>query len=85
MRPERLLARIARGDRANVSFTDLRRLAEALGFELRRTNGSHHVFAHARAAEIITLQDVHGQAKQYQVRQLLRLVERYALTIEGDR
>ena len=27
----------------------------------------------------------HGQAKPYQIRQFLRLVERYALTMEGGR
>jgi predicted RNase H-like HicB family nuclease len=33
--PRRLLARIARGDLANVTFADMRRLVEAFGFELR--------------------------------------------------
>jgi len=44
--PERLLARLARGDLANVSFSDMRRLVESFGFELRRTRGSHHIFVH---------------------------------------
>ena len=85
MSPKRLLARVARGDLANVSFSDMRRLVEAFGFELRRTSGSHHVFVHPDVRELINLQDVRGQAKPYQIRQFLRLVERYALTMEDER
>ena len=85
MDPRRLLARVARGDLANVSFSDMRRLIEAFGFELRRTSGSHHVFAHPDVPELINLQEVRGQAKPYQIRQFLRLVERYALTMEDER
>ena len=85
MKPRRLLAGIARGDLANVSFSDMRRLVEAFGFELRRTSGSHHVFVHPDVRELLNLQDVRGQAKPYQIRQFLRLVERYALTLEDER
>lgn len=82
MDSEKLLRRIARGDLANVSFTDMRRLVEEFGFELRRTSGSHHVFAHPAVPELLNLQEVHGQAKPYQIRQFLRLLERYALSRE---
>jgi hypothetical protein len=34
--------------------------------------------------EILNLQEVDGQAKPYQMRQLLRLVVRYGLTVERD-
>jgi hypothetical protein len=84
MDPRRLLARLARGDVANVSFPDLRRLVEMFGFELRRTSGSHHIFVHPEVPELLNLQEVRGQAKPYQVRQFLRLVERYALRLEED-
>lgn len=84
MDPKRLLARVARGELANVSFADLRRLVEAFGFELRRTSGSHHVFVHPAVRELLNLQDVRGQAKPYQIRQFLRLVERYALSMEDE-
>jgi hypothetical protein len=70
---------------ANVSFSDMVRLVEAFGFELRRTSGSHHVFAHPDVRELLNLQDIRGQAKPYQIRQFLRLVERYALRMEDGR
>lgn len=85
MDPRRLLGRIARGDLANVSFSDLQRLVEAFGFELRRTSGSHHIFVHPDVAELLSLQEVRGQAKPYQIRQFLRLVERYALSLKDEK
>ncbi len=83
MKPRKLLVRIARGTVTNVAFADLLSLVEDLGFERRRVSGSHHIFAHPGIPELINLQDVHGQAKPYQVRQLLRLVERYDLRLKS--
>jgi predicted RNA binding protein YcfA (HicA-like mRNA interferase family) len=83
MRPRKLLARIARGTVSNVAFADIRNLVEALGFELRRVSASHHIYAHPDIPELVNLQDAHGQAKPYQVRQILRLIERYDLKLEN--
>ena len=85
MNEHQFLDRLVRDDLRNVRFTELCRLVKAPGFEQRRINGSHYIFAHPAFPEILNLQQVHGQAKPYQVRQLLRLVERYDLTSEGDR
>ena len=81
----RLLARLARGSLANVAFADMTRLVEGFGFELLRTSGSHHIFGHPDIPDFLNLQEVGGQAKPYQIRQFLRLVERYAMTLENDR
>jgi predicted RNA binding protein YcfA (HicA-like mRNA interferase family) len=78
----KLLRRLARGEVANVAFSDVRGLAEKLGFELRRVSGSHHVFVHPDIPELVNLQSIRGEAKPYQVRQLMRLVERYDLRLE---
>lgn len=85
MNPRRLLARLARGDLANVSFGDMTRLVRAVGFELQRESGSHRISAHPAIPELLNLQDASGEAKPYQIRQFLRLVERYALHVEDDR
>jgi predicted RNA binding protein YcfA (HicA-like mRNA interferase family) len=85
MDQRKLLMRLARGATANVDFDDMLRLAEAFGFELCRVSGSHHVFAHADIPELINLQSVHGQAKPYQIRQFLKLIERYDLKLENKR
>jgi predicted RNA binding protein YcfA (HicA-like mRNA interferase family) len=76
-----LLTRLARGAVGNVAFGDLCNLAEGLGFKLRRVRGSHHVFTHPDIPQLINLQSVRRQAKPYQIRQLMRLVERYDLRL----
>jgi hypothetical protein len=40
------------------------------------------VITDANVPELVNLQNVNGQAKPYQVKQLLRLIERYNLQIE---
>jgi predicted RNA binding protein YcfA (HicA-like mRNA interferase family) len=57
-------------------------LVEAFGFSLKRVSGSHHVFSHPDVPELVNLQNIKGEAKPYQVRQFLRLVERYNLKLE---
>lgn len=84
MGPRKLLERLRLGAATNVRFRDLTRLVEALGFELQRTSGSHHIFAHPEVPELLNLQDVAGEAKPYQIRQFLRLVERYSLSLEDE-
>lgn len=82
MNPKRLLTRMLTGHQRNVSFRDLSALVSAFGFVLARIEGSHHIYQHAKLAEQLNLQDVRGEAKPYQIRQLLRLVERYDLRLE---
>lgn len=67
----------------NLSFQEMVALIEAFGFRLARVSGSHHIFVHAQVSELVNLQNVKGQAKPYQVRQFLKLVERYDLNL-GD-
>jgi predicted RNA binding protein YcfA (HicA-like mRNA interferase family) len=82
MNRRKLLQKVLAGSK-NIRFGDMVVLVEAFGFRLARTDGSHHIFVHPEVAELVNLQDVHGQAKPYQIRQFLKLVERYRLEI-GD-
>lgn len=85
MNPKKLFDRIESGSVQNVAFTDMQRLAVAFGFELARVSGSHHFYRHRRVPLVLTLQEVHGQAKAYQVRQLVDAVHRYNLKLEARR
>lgn len=67
MKPKKLLARLARGAVANVTFADMQSLVEGMGFELQRVNGSHHIFIHPHVPSPVNPQSVNGQAKPYQV------------------
>lgn len=78
--PHRLLKRLARGQLQNVRFDAARQLVEAYGFKLQRIRGSHYTYSHSACPLLWSLQEVRGEAKAYQLRQFLRLVERYDLT-----
>ncbi len=65
-----------------VSFSELQGLAEAAGFALKRTKGSHHVYSKPGVVEIIDLQAAGKDAKTYQVRQVLDLIEKYGIEIK---
>ena len=78
-----LLARLVRGEVRNVRFGDFQKLAEGFGFRFARQDGSHHIDTHPQVRELVNLQEVDGEAKPYQIRQVLRLIERYNLIMEG--
>ena len=82
MNPWKLLEK-ALASPANLRFEEACALARAFGFELSRIRGSHHIFRHPEVSELVNLQEVHGRAKPYQIKQLLNLVEQYSLSI-GD-
>ncbi|MCA9923826.1 MAG: type II toxin-antitoxin system HicA family toxin [Anaerolineales bacterium] len=83
MNKRKLLQKILKGSR-NVHFGDFVQLVEAFGFYLDRVKGSHHIFVHPDLKELVNLQNVKGQAKPYQVRQFLKLVEKYNLELEDE-
>jgi predicted RNA binding protein YcfA (HicA-like mRNA interferase family) len=82
--PRKLLKRLSEGALNNVAFNDLRNLVEGFGFVLARVSGSHHIFTHPDIPELVNLQNVRGEAKPYQIRQFLRLVERHNLSLEDN-
>lgn len=83
MKKRKLLQKILNSPRS-VKFSNMVSLVEAFGFRLSRVKGSHHIFVHPAVDELVNLQDVKGQAKPYQVRQFLKLVERYNLKLEEN-
>ncbi|OGP55516.1 MAG: hypothetical protein A2Y65_12410 [Deltaproteobacteria bacterium RBG_13_52_11] len=84
MKRKKLLKRLSEGHLRNVAFGDMVTMVEGFGFRLVRTSGSHHIFAQPEVAELVNLQDVKGEAKPYQIRQFLRLVEKYNLRLEEE-
>ena len=85
MKRRKLLRRFASGAVKNVGFDDLTGLVRAFGFVLVRKSGSHNIYTRPDIEQLVNLQDVDGQAKPYQIRQFLRLVEKYNLTMEEER
>jgi predicted RNA binding protein YcfA (HicA-like mRNA interferase family) len=65
----------------SLRFSEVLKLAQAFGFQLDRISGSHHILRRAGIPELVNVQNVGGMAKPYQVRQLLKLVERHNLSL----
>ena len=82
MKSKKLLLKISTGHYKNIKFRDMQVLLEDIGFELKRVAGSHHIYACAGMEELVNIQNVGGEVKPYQVRQIVKLIERYDLA--GD-
>jgi len=81
MKPHKLLEKAMNAPQ-NMRFADLCALATAFGYKLDRVKGSHHIFVHPRADRPLNLQSAGGNAKPYQVKQLLRDIETFHLSLE---
>ncbi len=82
MNKRRLLRKIINNPN-NVKFGDFISVVESFGFVLLRTKGSHFVFFNDEIKEMINIQNFKGEAKPYQIKQFLYLVEKYNLDL-GD-
>ena len=81
-RVEKLLEK-AHNRPQNLRFSELCLLAEAFGFEWIHGEGSHRVYGRTEVREVLVFQQRKGgQAKPYQVQQLLELIERNKLEAE---
>lgn len=73
----------AKNSANNFSFSDICYLAECHGFIFQRQRGSHKIYEHPELQlsqnGIMNFQNFRGNAKPYEVRQLLR-----AITILSD-
>jgi predicted RNA binding protein YcfA (HicA-like mRNA interferase family) len=78
MKKRKLLEKLLSGSKS-IKFSEAVACAEIFGFRLERINGSHHIFGHKDVPEMINLQNAKGQAKPYQIKQLLSIIERYNL------
>lgn len=85
MKPRKVLEKILSGSR-NIRFEDACRLAKALGFQLDRVSGSHHIFVHRELSGLrMNFQlDRNGQMKMYQLRQLLEAMETNGLKLDDE-
>ena len=84
MNRRKLLLKLLSGSK-NIRFTEMTTCVEGFGFSLSRINGSHHIYEHPDIHEIINLQEVDGKVKPYQIKQFLKIIEKYNLQMEEDK
>jgi predicted RNA binding protein YcfA (HicA-like mRNA interferase family) len=82
MQKKKLFIKMIRGKGKNILFNDFIRIVEAFGFVLDRINGSHHIYIHTKCNRLISVQSEGKDAKPYQVKQFISLVERFHLRME---
>lgn len=82
VKPSKLYMQLLQSTNRSVSFRDFLALVEAFGFAQVRTKGSHQSFAHDRCPKLLVLQPIGKDAKRYQVREFLDMVEEYGLTMD---
>lgn len=81
-RSNKLYARLLANPRAAISFRDFEKLLQAFGFEHVRTKGSHRIYVHPKLSRPLPVQPSDKDAKAYQVREFLELVEEHGLYID---
>jgi len=65
----------------NLRLAELITPAESFGYRIDRVRGSHHILIHSQADRPLNLQESAGRAKPYQVKQFLRDIEEFQLTM----
>lgn len=82
-KPDKLYQQLLQSSSRSISFRDFERLLRAFGFELDRTVGSHRQYVHPSLQRAFPVQPSGKDAKRYQVREFLELVERFALHMDA--
>ena len=78
MNKRRLFEKLKKNPK-NIRFERLCRIVEAFGFRFRGGKGSHRIYVRNGVEELLNFQNVGGKAKPYQVRQFIKIVEKYNL------
>ena len=82
VKPNKLYERLLTGRGATIAFRDFEKLLVAFGFAHVRTKGSHKIYTHDKLLRPFPVQPTGKDAKQYQVREFLELVEEHGLYIK---
>jgi hypothetical protein len=67
---------------ANIRFTEICQIALSFGFQYAGGEGSHRIYVRPGVNEMLNFQNVRGMAKSYQVRQFIKIIEKYGLVEE---
>ncbi len=78
MNKEKLLDELKRKAKS-MRFKRLCKIAEAFGFRFRGGKGSHRIYVREGVVEMLNFQNVGGKAKPYQVKQLIKVIDKYNL------
>lgn len=78
-RIDKLYERLLTNPGQILAFQDFVALIEAFGFRHSRTKGSHRSYVHPDCPRLLVIQPKGKDAKRYQVREFLDMIEEYGL------
>lgn len=64
---------------ANIRFEEICGYAIDFGFVYKGGKGSHRIFVQEGLRELLNFQNVKGMVRPYQVRQFIKIIEKYNL------
>jgi predicted RNA binding protein YcfA (HicA-like mRNA interferase family) len=82
VKPAKLYTLLLQSTDRTVSFRDFVALAQSFGFVHSRTKGSHQSFVNPACPRLLVIQPLGKDAKRYQVREFLDMIEEFGLTLE---
>jgi predicted RNA binding protein YcfA (HicA-like mRNA interferase family) len=82
VKPAKLYAQLLLSTRRTVSFRDFVALIQAFGLTEERQKGSHRCFSHPHCHRPLVIQPKGSDAKDYQIKQFLDMIEENGLTLE---
>ena len=81
-KPAKLFTLLRQSTDRSVDFRDFIAMIEAFGFGNVRTKGSHRSYVHPACNALLVIQPKGKDAKRYQVREFLGIVEENGLTLD---
>ena len=81
-KPAKLYSMLLQSTDRSVDFRDFIAMIEAFGFANVRTKGSHRSYVHPACNALFVIQPKGKDAKRYQVREFLGIVEENGLTLD---
>lgn len=81
-KPAILYALLLESTNRSVNYRDFIAMVEAFGFRNVRTKGSHAAYFYSACPTPLILQPKGKDAKRYQIRNFLDIVEEFGLTLE---
>lgn len=83
MNKERLFEELKKNPK-DIRFERLCKIVESFGFRFRGGKGSHRIYIRDGIKELLNFQNVSGKAKPYQVKEFIKIVEKYGLIEEKE-
>ena len=83
VKSSKLYEQLLQSTSRSIAYRDFERLVIAFGFSFKRMSGSHAIYAHPLLPRPFPIQPEGKDAKRYQVRELLELVEQYGLQLDA--